>query len=406
MDKDWKPFVQNRVEKIRRLVPSRCWRHCPGKDNPADIPSRGLTPDELHLSQLWRSGAEWLEFGAEGQPLTPGDDVHDQCMVELKASNRPTLPHALITNQTSGVALIIECERFSNIHKLYRVTALVLKFIQLVKKRVTSPELARQDITSTEEMWIRESQKGLQLEEKFPVWKAQFGLFQDERKLWRCGGRLQNADLPYSAKHPILLNRKHYLATLVVRDAHRRVQHDGVRETLTGVRSKFWLIRGRSLIRAIIHECKICKRFEEPPISPPEPPPLLAFQVRESPPFTHTAVDYAGPLYVRLKDTSQKVWISLFTCCVSRAIHLELVFDMSTAAFLRCVKRFAGRRGFPQRFLSDNAKTFKGAAVRILMPRATTQVEVLSGASIWRRPPGGAACLSRWSSQQRDAYAR
>ena len=81
-----------------------------------------------------------------------------------------------------------------------------------------------------------------------------------------------------------------------------------------------------------------------------------------SPPFTHTAVDYAGPLYVRLKDTSQKVWISLFTCCVSRAIHLELVFNMSTAAFLRCVKRFAGRRGFPQQFLSDNAKTFKGAA--------------------------------------------
>ena len=52
----------------------------------------------------------------------------------------------------------------------------------------------------------------------------------------------------------------------------------------------------------------------------------------------------------------------MFTCCVSRAVHLEIVFDMSTTAFLRRVKRFAAQRGFPQRLLSDNAKTFKGAA--------------------------------------------
>ena len=139
--------------------------------------------------------------------------------------------------------------RFGNTHKLYRVTALVLKFIQLLKKQATSPELARQDISRAEELWIQESQRGLLLDKKFPTWKTQFSLlFQDERKLWRCGVRLQNADLPYSAKHPILLNRKHYLATLGIRDAHRRAQHNGVRETLTEVRAKFWLIGRRSLV--------------------------------------------------------------------------------------------------------------------------------------------------------------
>ena len=86
--------------------------------------------------------------------------------------------------------------------------------------------------------------------------------------------------------------------------------------------------------------------------------------MKEAPPFMYTAVDFTGPLFLRGKEAndSTKVWICLFTCCVSRAIHLELVLDMSTATFIRCVKRFAARRGLLRRFLSDNAKTFKSAA--------------------------------------------
>lgn len=71
------------------------------------------------------------------------DDIPDQCMTELKAT---------------GIALVIDCERFSNTHKLYRVTALVLKFMQLLIKQATSQGL--QDITRAEELWMQESQRG------------------------------------------------------------------------------------------------------------------------------------------------------------------------------------------------------------------------------------------------------
>ena len=85
--------------------------------------------------------------------------------------------------------------------------------------------------------------------------------------------------------------------------------------------------------------------------------------MKEAPPFTYTAVDFAGPLYLHGKEANaSKVWICLFTCCVSRAVHLELVLDMTSATFIRCIKRFAARRGLPRKFLSDNARTFKSAA--------------------------------------------
>jgi len=62
-NKEWKPFVQNRVNEIRRNVHPDVWSHCPGKSNPADLPSRGLTALENSVNQLWRQGPEWLNAG-------------------------------------------------------------------------------------------------------------------------------------------------------------------------------------------------------------------------------------------------------------------------------------------------------------------------------------------------------
>ena len=94
------------------------------------------------------------------------------------------------------------------------------------------------------ELWVMECQKDLILDQKFKDWKHQFHLFQDNRGVWRCGGRLHNADLPYNALYPILLPSTHYFTQLVVRRAHFRVGHNGVKETLTELRTRYWIIKG------------------------------------------------------------------------------------------------------------------------------------------------------------------
>ena len=58
--KEWKQFVQLRVNEVRSLIPSSSWRHCPGVDNPADIPTRSITFSELGDCEHWRSGPKWL----------------------------------------------------------------------------------------------------------------------------------------------------------------------------------------------------------------------------------------------------------------------------------------------------------------------------------------------------------
>lgn len=182
-------------------------------------------------------------------------------------------------------------------------------------------------------------------------------------RIWRCKGRIQNANVSFSAMHPILLAKDQPLTMLLVRRAHERVAHGGVKSTLTELRSQFWIVKGRSFVKQTLGRCTICRRLEGKSYRVPLPPPLPAFRVQEAPPFSYTGVDFAGPLYVKTASNEfSKVWIVLFTCCVTRAIHLDLVTDLSTPAFIRSLKRFAARRGLPVKIVSDNGKTCKAAA--------------------------------------------
>lgn len=144
----------------------------------------------------------------------------------------------------------------------------------------------------------------------------------------------------------VLLPKKHRFTELVILDSHETVKHNGVRETLTEVRANYWIIKGRQAVKALLPRCVICKKllgkvFEKQPT-----PPLPECRIADDWAFPRIGVDFAGPLYVKdiyRKKEMNKCCIVLFTCKSARAIHLELVPNLTAESFIRAFKRFIGR---------------------------------------------------------------
>lgn len=138
--------------------------------------------------------------------------------------------------------------------------------------------------------------------------------------------------------------------------------HSGVSKTLARIRKRFWIPRGQATVKSVVKSCSICRRHEGGPY---KLPPMCVFpkaRVTEAMPFMRVGLDYLGPLVVKSCDDRKKVWICLFTCLVTRAIHLQLVCDMSTTEFLLCFRRFVSQRGTPSDVISDNAMQFRTAS--------------------------------------------
>lgn len=188
--------------------------------------------------------------------------------------------------------------------------------------------------------------------------------FLDSDGIIRVGGRLKNAPLPFKTKHPIVL-AAHPLVTLIIKQAHLRSLHAGTQLTLLTLRQDSWILRARSIVRAIIHKCVICVResASKPQQLMEDLPALRVSPSSRS--FLHSGIDYVGPVQVRAFGgrgiKARKAYIALFVCLATRAIHLELVGDYSTPAFLDAFSRFCARRGLPESMYSDNGTTFVGA---------------------------------------------
>ena len=82
-------------------------------------------------------------------------------------------------------------------------------------------------------------------------------------------------------------------------------------------------------------------------------------------PFQTTGVDYAGPFLLKLgrvrKPVMVKSYLAIFVCFSTKAVHIEVVSDLSTEAFLSTLRRFVARRGLPSTVYSDNGSNFIGA---------------------------------------------
>ena len=358
-------FVENRVKEIRS-APVNDFKYCPTKDNPSDLLTRGITTDELNNSGLWWKGPPWLGSGD-----WPVCELFDS-KVFLAYTEEGTTTEPAVSTETPkiGIHKLMDIERFGTLSKLLRVTALVLRFVAKLKKDHRKPnEITPSDLQIAETLWI----KGVQQQEYEREYRAlrdqnkklgplvkQLKLFVDENNIIRCGGRLHNAPINYDTKFPILLPAYHRFSYLIIRAEHFKLLHSGVEATMTGVRQRYWITKTRQAVKSALRNCVICKLVIGKPYRVPVPPPLQSDRLLNAPAFTVTGLDYTGFMYVKdgHRGNLKKAYICLFTCAVTRAIHLEVVPNLTPASFLYAFRRFAARRSLPSKVISDNASTF------------------------------------------------
>ncbi|XP_066957957.1 uncharacterized protein [Macrobrachium rosenbergii] len=175
----------------------------------------------------------------------------------------------------------------------------------------------------------------------------QLNLYLDNRVI-RCKGRLEHEQLPEPAKFPTLLLKRCYVTRVIIKEHHDANVHMGVNAIVASVRQEFWIPEIRQLTKSILHHCVVCRRTKGRPYRPNTVPPLSEFRVQCKQSSNTTGMDYTSALWVKRKGQSPgKAYILLFTCPITRGIHVELVDDQSCDSFLMSFRKFCSIRGFP-----------------------------------------------------------
>ncbi|KAL6727694.1 hypothetical protein Aduo_009548 [Ancylostoma duodenale] len=371
-----KRFVNNRVVEIRSIVSALQssgthvkFYYVQSEQNPADCASRGLSTRSAH-NHIWWCGPSFLT-------LPPSQWPQANCEFTLPPDVSPEVENEFQTLTAMQVYSYQSPLRFQATNrylKLVRSTAYVLKFIGAlflkIRHRPSSLNLSHSlptKLINAEEFAIAETllitehyrESEHQLKE-LPLHR--FNVHRSADGLLRCPNRLGHAETSTISAVPILLVPAHPLTTTVVMHHHLENFHSGVHATIASLRSRFHIPSIRSTVVKILRDCIVCKRANCLPYRYPDMPSLPQERVTRSRPFQKVGLDYLGPL--RYRDTfhtSAKVWICLFTCMATRAVHLEVVLDNSTQEFLLAFRRFIARRGTPDYILSDNATTFVSA---------------------------------------------
>ena len=112
-------------------------------------------------------------------------------------------------------------------------------------------------------------------------------------------------------------------------------------------------------VNKLLKKCLTGVRHQGGPCKMKPMAPLPKSKVTESLAFEHTGLDYFGPLHIKQNKERKKAWVHIFTCITVRAIHFELVEDMTSEQSLLALRRFVACRGKPNEIISDNAPHFK-----------------------------------------------
>lgn len=366
--KRFRTFVANRVQQIKNRTTASQWKHVRSEENPADLASRGMPASALNLNSMWLRGPPFLwkielpQQSTQPVDLEPNDPEIKK--VEVKAT---------ISRQPSS-SMFAHMSRWSKIVTVVRL-CLKLKFILRNKQRKSDRQdiiVEQQEATRTlfkmiqQESFEKEIQAlSQEKEEKRRVVKggplAKLDPFIDKQGIIRVGGRLRASELPFEVKHPTVIPKSHYLTELIVRHYHEKCKHGGRGMTSNEIRSNgLWILGMSRVVRAVISRCVHCRRWRGS-TQTPKMADLPEDRTVTTPPFTYCGVDLFGPWNVKNGRRNEKRFGVLFTCLMSRAVHIEVAATLSTDSFICALRRFIAIRGPIRQLRSDRGTNFCGS---------------------------------------------
>ncbi|XP_076858013.1 uncharacterized protein LOC143512031 [Brachyhypopomus gauderio] len=353
-------FVANRVQRIHLGSNPRQWRYVASNENPADHASRGLTPKEL-MTSTWFTGPKflWKEEFQLPADVTPELELGDPEVRRARSLRTQTLEQENIISRLS---------RFSSWSRAVRAVARILRYIN----RNKSKSLTTMEERDNAEYLIIRNLQGEIFQEELSILSRgnplpshnrllRLNAFIDKDGILKVGGRLGNSSLANSFKHPTILPKDHHITRLIIAHNHEKVEHQGKGFTLNQIRANGYWIPGISrAVAAYIHHCITCKKLRKP-VEEQKMADLPPERIERSAPFTYSGMDCFGPFATKQGRKVHKRYGLLFTCFYSRAIHIEMLDDMSTDAFINSLRCFIGIRGAVRQIKSDQGSNFVGA---------------------------------------------
>ncbi|KAL0860176.1 hypothetical protein ABMA27_010483 [Loxostege sticticalis] len=329
--------------------------------------SRGVSPKVIQSCTLWWEGPDFLKDDETNWPTKidlkqeldlPERRAPPKCENKSNIKTKTNLHANSNEHTTTKINLhvstaknaadrcgVINFERFSSFITLQRSVAYLLRFIHNLRNKTNKTgNLTLHELNSALKVLIKEHQlecfaternilsQGKTLPANSPI--LSLSPFIDQGNILCVGGRLQNSQENVNKKHPVLLESRHHFAKLLFMHFHKKFLHCGP----------------QALLSESIN---------------PKMGNLPSHRVTANLPFQVSGVDLAGPYYITDRKGRgckiSKCYMCLFVCFASKALHLEVVSDLSTDTFILSLRRFISRRGRPSHLYCDNGTNFVGA---------------------------------------------
>jgi len=404
-----KTYVANRIQQILEVTDAKQWKYVRTEENPADLVSRGVKAHELAPVSKWWYGPVWLSQPTDMWNFVDAPPQDGSELLEQR-------PHQLVLLAVNPLKDIVS--RYSTWNRLLRAVAWILRFVKyIVSKRQMEKTnyLSVQDLADSENVLIRRAQEE-EFGEEIKALVSQKEVPHNSKlralnpltinKLLVVGGRLTNSDLSEDQKRPIILPADHTITQMIFKDRHHNLLHCGPQALLADMRRRYWPLRGRIIARSVVKHCVTCIRAR-PSFQCPLMAPLPKERVICNRPFTTTGVDFAGPLTIRSGirgRPGKKAWVAMFICFTTKAIHIEVVEELTSSAFIATLRRFSARRGKPATIWSDNGTNFVGAQRELATYTKNIEAQLANEGINWRfNPPASPHFGGLWEASVKSA---